>query len=80
MRALLIGAGLTVLLLAPYPDVVAGSTARAETRASEALLLKCRKAVFRKYGWRVGEGRLGLPREFVVRQVDLCVANGGRIR
>jgi hypothetical protein len=56
--------------------------AAAHTR--DAMALKCRKAVFRAYGHRKVEadGRRvrTLNRDFVVRQVDACVANGGRVR
>jgi hypothetical protein len=78
MRAILIAACVAFLLVAPAPGFVEMSVARAE--ASGALLLKCRKAVFRKYGRRTGAGQRLLPKNFVVQQVDLCVANGGQVR
>jgi hypothetical protein len=57
---------------------------QAEAAASDAMLLKCRKAVFRAYGQRQvqADGRRvrTLNKDFVVRQVDQCVANGGRVR
>ena len=63
----------------------AGSSRGAQVAAagSSALVLKCRKAVFRKYGRRApdatGKKMLYLNMNFAVRQVDICVANGGRV-
>jgi hypothetical protein len=55
----------------------------AKAQSSEALLLKCRKAVFRKYGHRGvqpdGKRVRTLPKQFVLNAVDQCVANGGRV-
>lgn len=57
---------------------------QAQAAASDAMIAKCRKAVFRAYGHRQvrADGRRvrTLNKNFVVRQVDDCVANGGRIR
>jgi len=43
----------------------------------DALLMSCRKQVFRKYGFRTPYGMLALRKEFVVQRVDTCVAAGG---
>ena len=55
----------------------------AEALASDALLQKCRKAVFRKYGHRRvepgGKRVRTLPTRFVLNAVDQCVASGGRV-
>ncbi len=84
MRKLLIGCSVTSFLVMPPTLQIEGSVfpqAQAQTR--DALILKCRKAVFRKYGRRVthvgGSRMLELHKDFVVRQVDMCVANGGRV-
>jgi hypothetical protein len=53
-----------------------------EAKASDALVRKCRKAVFKKYGQRkVKSGRKvrSLPNKFAIGAVDACVANGGRV-
>ena len=54
----------------------------AQAHASDALALKCRKAVFDKYGQRkIKSGRpvRSLPSKFVQGAVSSCVANGGTV-
>jgi hypothetical protein len=80
MRTALFALGLALVLLTPLPDPSGLSIVqRAEALPSEALMLKCRKAVFRKYARRNNRGRRVLPAHFVIRNVDACVANGGRV-
>lgn len=71
---------LVLFLDLPPGGLFIPTAAMAQSR--DALVLKCRKAVFRKYGWRrtSSDGRRvrTLPKNFVVNQVDHCVANGGR--
>ena len=78
-----------LLLLSPMAQApfVAPATAQTQTKAQpqsrEALYLKCRKAIFRKYGqsgavYSVGPRYLVLPYTSGSR-IDQCVANGGRV-
>jgi hypothetical protein len=56
--------------------------APAQAQASDALVRKCRKAVFDKYGQRkVKSGRKvrSISVKFSIAAVDACVANGGRV-
>lgn len=84
MKGGLMAAVVTLVLFLPSaaPRGLA-LVAVAEAQASEALVLKCRKAVFRKYGHRQvrSDGRRvrTLRKNFVLNQVDNCVANGGRV-
>jgi hypothetical protein len=55
---------------------------QAAAQASDALIQKCRKAVFRKYGRREvkGERRVRVMRTHLASGlIDQCVANGGRV-
>ena len=55
---------------------------QAQAKASDALVRKCRKAVFAKYGQRkVKSGRKvrSISSKFSIGAVDACVANGGRV-
>ena len=55
-------------------------TRQAAGQALEALVLKCRKAVFRRYGHSGADpSKRYLKTDLLVREVDRCVANGGRI-
>ena len=79
MRGILIALGVASALFVPSPDPLVPSAAQAAVRASDDLLLKCRRSVFRRYGYRGPGGLLYLNKDFVVRQVDRCVASGGRV-
>lgn len=55
-------------------------TARVQSSAPQsrdALVISCRRQVFRKYGAKTAYGMLALRKEFVVQHVDTCVAAGG---
>jgi hypothetical protein len=80
MRIALLALGLALVVLTPLPGPGGFSvTSRAEALPSEALIRQCRRAVFRKYARRNFRGRRVLPAEFVIRNVDACVANRGRV-
>jgi hypothetical protein len=81
MRMLPLAVCLTLLLFLPAPSPLGVSFIRLATaQAPDALILKCRKAVFRKYG-RAGTDpkKRYVKKNFVVQEVDRCVANGGRV-
>jgi hypothetical protein len=79
MRALPLAGGLALFLLLPSTGPMS-LTGQAAAQASDALVLKCRKAVFRKYGHSGKDpNKRYLKKDFVVREVDRCVANGGRV-
>ena len=68
-------------LSSPSPDGLF-AIPQAQAKASDALVLKCRKAVFKKYGQRtVDSGRpvRSISFKFSIAAVDACVANGGRV-
>ncbi|MET0629962.1 MAG: hypothetical protein ABWY92_03795 [Xanthobacteraceae bacterium] len=82
MRLLPTALCLPLLLLFPSnpsrPFLV--QPAAAETQ--DALLQKCRKAVFRKYGRREMKDErrmLVMSNRQLISAVDQCVANGGRV-
>ena len=83
MRTLPLALGLTLLALVSTPGptgVPSISAALAQT--PDDLYRKCRKAVFRKYGYRVtrdGRRRLAMLSNTATQSVDHCVANGGRV-
>jgi len=71
--------GLVLFLLLPS-TVPMSQTGQAAAQASDALILKCRKAVFRRYGHSGADpSKRYLKMDLVLREVDRCVANGGRI-
>ena len=79
MRALPLALGLALFLLLPSTGPMS-LTRQAAAQTSEALVLKCRKAVFRRYGHSGADpSKRYLKKDFVMREVDRCVANGGRI-
>ena len=90
MRMLPIALCVTLLLLlsfAAQAPVVGPAAAQTQTKAQpqskEALYMKCRDAIFRKYGQPGVQYNHG-PRYRVlpytsVSQIDQCVANGGRV-
>ena len=90
MRMLPIALCVTLLLLVSFAaqaPVVGEAAAQTQTKAQpqsrEALYLKCRKAIFRKYGqpgavYSRGPRYLVLPYTSGSR-IDQCVANGGRV-
>ena len=90
MRMLPIALCVTLLLLlsfAAQAPVVGPAAAQTQTKAQpqskEALYVKCRNAIFRKYGQPGVQYNHG-PRYRVlpytsVSQIDQCVANGGRV-
>jgi hypothetical protein len=77
----LIVALLALLVLAS--GATQGALAAAQSsRTSEALYIKCRQAVFAKYGKRVphdGKMKLALENQFASDMTDMCVRNGGRV-
>ena len=90
MRMLPIALCVTLLSLLSFATQVsffAPAAAQTQTKAQpqsrEALYLKCRKAIFRKYGqpgaiYSIGPRYLVLPYTSGSR-IDQCVANGGRV-
>ena len=79
MRTLPLALDLALLLLLPSTGPMP-LTRQAAAQASEALVLKCRKAVFRRYGHSgTDPSKRYLKTDLLVREVDRCVANGGRI-
>ncbi|MCC6779537.1 MAG: hypothetical protein IT537_23395 [Hyphomicrobiales bacterium] len=71
----------TVMVPVPPVDAAPGAS-RTDRTTSEALYIKCRKAVFAKYGKRMlhdGRMKLGLEYQFASDMTDTCVRNGGRI-
>jgi hypothetical protein len=84
MRMLPLALGLTLLaLLSPSgPSGAPSFIGAAMGQTPEALYLKCRKAVFKKYGrrgTRYGSKKLLMPSTTATQSVDQCVANGGRM-
>jgi hypothetical protein len=66
-----------------FAPAAAQPQTKAQPQSREALYLKCRKAIFRKYGqsgavYSVGARYLVLPYTSGSR-IDQCVANGGRV-
>jgi hypothetical protein len=56
--------------------------AEAQAHANNALVRKCRKAVFKRYGQRrIESGRrvVSISTKFSISAVDACVANGSRV-
>jgi hypothetical protein len=71
----------TVLLPSQSPQGVS-VIAQVQAHSRDALVRKCRKAVFRQYGQRrIRHGRKvrSLNNKFSIGAVDSCVANGGRV-
>jgi hypothetical protein len=83
MRTLPLALGLTLLALVSSPGPIgAPSVSAAVAQTPEDLYRKCRKAVFRKYGYREtrdGRRKLAMPSGTATQSVDQCVANGGRV-
>ena len=66
-----------------FSPAAAQTQTKAQPQSREALYLKCRKAIFRKYGqpgaiYSIGPRYLVLPYTSGSR-IDQCVANGGRV-
>ena len=66
-----------------FAPAAAQTQTKAQPQSREALYLKCRKAIFRKYGqsgaiYSVGPRYLVLPYTSGSR-IDQCVVNGGRV-
>ena len=66
-----------------FAPAAAQTQTKAQPQSREGLYLKCRKAIFRKYGqsgavYSVGPRYRVLPYTSGSR-IDQCVANGGRI-
>lgn len=66
-----------------FAPAAAQTQTKAQPQSREALYLKCRNAIFRKYGqsgaiYSVGPRYLVLPYTSGNR-IDQCVANGGRV-
>ncbi len=79
MKALPLALGLVLFLLLPSTGPMS-LTRQAAAQASEALVLKCRKAVFRRYGHSgTDPSKRYMKMDLMLREVDRCVANGGRI-
>ncbi len=83
MRMLPLAVCLTLFLFLPSSGPVDMSLVRqAAAETQDALVQKCRKAVFRKYGWRETRDErrvLVMSSRQVISAVDQCVANGGRV-
>ena len=76
---------LSLLSCAAQVSFFAPAAAQTQTQpqSREALYLKCRKAIFRKYGqsgavYSISQRYLVLPYTSGSR-IDQCVANGGRV-
>lgn len=69
---------------APFVAPAAAQTqTKAQPQSKEALYVKCRNAIFRKYGQSGAQFGVG-PRYLVLpytsgSRIDQCVANGGRV-
>jgi hypothetical protein len=66
-----------------FAPAAAQTQTKAQPQSREALYLKCRNAIFRKYGqsgavYSIGSKYLVLPYTSGSR-IDQCVANGGRV-
>jgi hypothetical protein len=66
-----------------FAPAAAQTQTKAQPQSREALHLKCRNAIFRKYGqsgavYSIGSKYLVLPYTSGSR-IDQCVANGGRV-
>jgi hypothetical protein len=66
-----------------FAPAAAQTQTKAQPQTREALYLKCRNAIFRKYGqsgavYSIGSKYLVLPYTSGSR-IDQCVANGGRV-
>jgi hypothetical protein len=66
-----------------FAPAAAQTQTKAQLQSREALYLKCRNAIFRKYGqsgavYSIGSKYLVLPYTSGSR-IDQCVANGGRV-
>jgi hypothetical protein len=66
-----------------FAPAAAQTQTKAQPQSREALYLKCRNVIFRKYGqsgavYSVGSKYLVLPYTSGSR-IDQCVANGGRV-
>jgi hypothetical protein len=74
----------TLILLLPSADPVSfvgKAAAQAQEKSREALYMKCRNEVFRKYGSREnrdGRRKLVMLSHVATSVIDQCVANGGR--
>jgi hypothetical protein len=71
-----------VALLPPATTHEFSIVPQAQAHANDALVRKCRKAMFKRYGQR--ETRSGrrvrsISTKFSIAAVDACVANGGRL-
>jgi hypothetical protein len=84
MRTLLlvVGAMLLALLSSPGLSGAPPFIGAAMGQTPDALYLKCRKAIFKKYGrhgTRYGSKKLLMRSTAATQSVDQCVANGGRV-
>lgn len=73
--------GLIFAVLSPLPTV-SGLSVVSQAQASDALVRKCRKAVFDKYGQRKIKSGLrvrSISSKFSISAVDACIANGGQV-
>src|SRR5262245_1661525 len=84
MRTLPLALGLALVLAlvsSPGPTV-APLIGVAAAQVPDDVYRKCRKAVFRKYGYRETRDerrKLAMPSGTATQSVDQCVANGGRV-
>jgi len=68
-----------------WASFIGKAAAQAQEKSREALYLKCRHAVFKKYGHTAIAHSGGLPgyltltNQFAISATDRCVANGGRL-
>jgi hypothetical protein len=84
MRTLLLVGGPMLLALLSPPGLSGAPSfiSAAMGQTPDALYLKCRKAIFKKYGRRgtqYGSKKLLIRSTAATQSVDQCVANGGRV-
>jgi hypothetical protein len=88
MKVLPLALCATLILLLPAADpmsFIGKAAAQAQEKSREALYMKCRNAVFKKYGHTAlahsggRPGYLAMPLDLSVNAIDRCVANGGRV-
>ena len=82
MRLLPTALCLPLLLLLPSNPSRLSLVQQVAAETQDALLQKCRKAVFRKYGRREMKDErrmLVMSNRQLISAVDQCVANGGRV-
>ena len=88
MKVSLLALCLALAMFIPSPNwasFIGKAAAQAQEKSREAVYLKCRHDVFKKYGHTAvahsggRPGYLALPLDLFVNAIDRCVANGGRV-